>query len=31
MLVRIDEDGRRTTGRFVNRQFRPAKAKAKRA
>jgi hypothetical protein len=31
MLVRIDEDGRRTTGRFVNRQFRPAKAQAKKA
>ena len=31
MLVRIDADGRRTAGRFVNRQFRPAKSKAKRA
>jgi len=30
MLVRIDTDGRRTVGRFVNRQFRPVKAKAKR-
>lgn len=31
MLVRIDADGRRTAGRFVNRQFRPAKATTKRA
>jgi len=30
MLVRIDTDGRRTVGRFVNRQFRPVKAKSKR-
>ena len=30
MLVRIDADGRRTVGRFVNRQFRPVKAKARR-
>jgi len=30
MLVRIDTDGRRTVGRFVNRQFRPVKAKTKR-
>jgi len=29
LLVRIDADGRRTTGRFVNRQFRPAEATAK--
>jgi len=27
LLVRIDADGRRTRGRFVNRQFRPVKAK----
>lgn len=26
MLVRIDEDGTRTLGRFVNRRFKPAKA-----
>jgi ParD-like antitoxin of type II bacterial toxin-antitoxin system len=26
LLVRIDEDGRRTTGRFVNRQFQAVKA-----
>lgn len=24
MLVKIDQDGTRTTGRFVNREFRPA-------
>ena len=30
MLVRIDADGQRTVGRFVNRQFRPVKIKAKR-
>lgn len=24
LLVRIDEDGKRTVGRFVNREFRPA-------
>ena len=30
MLVRIDADGRRTVGRFVNRQFRVVKGKAKR-
>jgi hypothetical protein len=30
MLVRVDADGRRTVGRFVNRQFRPVKTKAKR-
>jgi hypothetical protein len=29
MLVRIDADGRRTVGRFVNRQFRPIKGDAK--
>jgi len=27
MLVKIDEDGTRTTGRFVNREFRPAKSR----
>jgi hypothetical protein len=31
MLVRIDADGQRTVGRFVNRQFRPAKIKTKRS
>lgn len=25
LLVRIDEDGNRTVGRFVNREFRPAR------
>jgi hypothetical protein len=30
LLVRIDADGGRTLGRFVNRQFRPFKARAKR-
>jgi hypothetical protein len=25
LLLRIEEDGTRTTGRFVNREFRPAK------
>ena|SRR5579859_3127638 len=30
LLVRIEADGRKTVGRFVNRQFRPVKAKAKR-
>jgi hypothetical protein len=29
LLVRIDKDGRRTIGRFVNRQFQPVKSKAK--
>jgi hypothetical protein len=29
MLVRVDADGKQTVGRFVNRQFRPVKAKAK--
>jgi hypothetical protein len=29
MLVRVDADGRRTVGRFVNRQFRPVKTRAK--
>jgi hypothetical protein len=29
LLVRTDADGRRTTGRFVNRMFEPAKAKSK--
>ena len=27
MLVRIEANGRRTVGRFVNRQFQPAKVK----
>jgi hypothetical protein len=27
LLVRIDQDGARTTGRFVHRQFRPAKSR----
>lgn len=27
LLVRIDADGKRTVGRFVNRQFRPVKVK----
>jgi hypothetical protein len=27
LIVRIDEDGTRTTGRFVNREFRPAKSR----
>jgi hypothetical protein len=30
LLVRIDADGRRTVGRFVNRQFRPARAASRR-
>jgi hypothetical protein len=30
LLVRIEEDGRRTVGRFVNRQFQTAKTKAKK-
>ena len=30
MLVRVDADGQRTVGRFVNRQFRPVKTRAKR-
>ena len=30
LLVRIEEDGRRTVGRFVNRQFQAVKAKAKK-
>jgi hypothetical protein len=29
LLVRIDADGRRTVGRFVNRRFRPSKPKSK--
>jgi hypothetical protein len=29
LLVRIEENGRRTIGRFVNRQFRPVSSKAK--
>lgn len=28
LLIRIDSDGRRTVGRFVNRQFHPVKAGA---
>ena len=31
LLIRIDEDGRRTTGRFVNRQFQAVKANKKAA
>lgn len=27
LLVKIDEDGTRTTGRFINREFRPAKSR----
>ena len=30
MLVRIDEDGRKTTGRFINRRFQAVKTKSKR-
>ena len=30
LLVRIEADGKRTVGRFVNRQFKPIKAKAAR-
>jgi hypothetical protein len=30
LLVRIDADGKRTVGRFVNRQFRPVKITGKR-
>jgi len=30
LLVRIDADGRRTVGRFVNRQFQPVKMAAKK-
>jgi hypothetical protein len=29
LLIRIDEDGRRTSGRFVNRQFRAVKTSTK--
>ncbi len=29
VLVRIEANGKRTVGRFVNRQFRPVKAKTK--
>ncbi len=29
LLVRIDEDGSRTVGRFVNRQFKPVRAFSK--
>ena len=27
LLVKIDADGTRTTGRFINREFRPAKSR----
>lgn len=30
LLVRIEADGRRTVGRFVNRQFQPVKISAKK-
>ena len=30
LLVRIDENGKRTVGRFVNRQFQPLNARTKR-
>jgi len=30
VLVRIDQDGKRTVGRFVHREFRPVKAQTKR-
>jgi hypothetical protein len=30
LLVRIEADGKRTVGRFVNRQFRPVKIAAKK-
>ncbi len=30
LLVRIDADGRRTLGRFINRQFKPTKARPAR-
>jgi hypothetical protein len=30
LLVRIEANGKRTVGRFVNRQFRPVKVKASR-
>jgi len=30
LLVRIDADGSRTVGRFVNREFRPVSAKSTR-
>ena len=30
LLVRIEANGKRTVGRFVNRQFQPAKAAAKK-
>ena len=29
LLVRIEENGLRTTGRFINRQFQPVKSKSK--
>ena len=29
LLVRIDADGTRTTGRFVNREFRPVRARGR--
>ena len=31
LLVRIEADGQRTTGRIIDRQFRPAKSSARRA
>jgi hypothetical protein len=31
LLIRVDKDGRRTVGRFVNRQFQPAKSPRKAA
>jgi hypothetical protein len=30
LLVRIEADGKRTVGRFVNRQFQPVKISAKK-
>jgi hypothetical protein len=30
ILIRTDADGKQTAGRFVNRQFRPVKSKARR-
>lgn len=30
VLIRIDADGTRTRGRFINRQFQPVKARSKR-
>lgn len=31
LLIRVDENGRRTIGRFVNREFRPARSGRKAA